>query len=71
MRDAQILCRHLGYVAKSKSRDRQPKLEEPDRIMVHFHERCIRRPSSAPMDRMTAFAIFSTRRQEEITNILK
>ena len=37
--------------------------------MAHFLDRSIRRPSSVPMHRVIAFAIFSTRRQEEITRI--
>lgn len=37
--------------------------------MRHFADRSIRRPSSVPIDRVIAFAIFSTRRQEEIARI--
>ncbi len=37
--------------------------------MTHFQLRSHRRPKSAPMDRIIAFAIFSTRREDEITRI--
>jgi integrase len=37
--------------------------------MQHFSDRQIRAPKSAPMCKIIAFAIFSTRRQEEITTI--
>ena len=50
-------------------RDRRPTLDELDLLMVHFGERQKRRPSSVPMQKVIAFAIFSTRRQEEITRL--
>ena len=37
--------------------------------MEHFGERLKRRPSSIPMQKVMGFAIFSTRRLEEITRI--
>lgn len=61
--------RKLGKVAKSAERDRRPTLDELDRLMTHFQEVWQRRPKSCPMHRVVAFAIFSTRRQEEITRI--
>ena len=67
--DAMIVCRRLGLSSKSKERDRRPTLDELDRIMRHFEERSIRMPDAAPMMHITAFAIFSTRRQEEIVTI--
>lgn len=66
MSDALTVTRRLGVIRKSKERDRRPALEELDRLMSYFQER---RKPSLPMDRITAFAIFSTRRQEEITRI--
>lgn len=65
MRDAQTVLARLEVTSKSKQRNRRPTLKELDRLMQHFLER--RR--SAPMHRIIAFAIFSTRRQEEITRI--
>lgn len=69
MADAFKVTRRLGLTGKSKSRDRRPTLPELDRLIAHFGERQLRRPGSAPMQRIIAFAIFSTRRQEEITRI--
>lgn len=69
MDDALIVAKRLGLVEKSKQRDRRPTLDEINRIMEHFEERSIRTPDAAPMMHITAFAIFSTRRQEEITTL--
>jgi integrase len=67
--DAWKVTKRLGMTRKSKVRDRRPSLEELDKLITHFIERSTRRPSSVPMHRLIAFAIFSTRRQEEITRI--
>lgn len=69
MRNAMIVAKKLGLTQKSRHRDRRPTLAELDQLMAHFLDRSIRRPSSVPMHRVIAFAIFSTRRQEEITRI--
>lgn len=69
MQDAMKVARKLGIIGKSAKRDRRPTLDEIDRIMAFFHERSIRAPQSNPMEKIVAFAIFSTRRQEEITRI--
>ncbi len=67
MEDAQTVLRRMGVIGKSRSRDRRPTLPELDRLMDHFVDRSKRDPSAALMHRIIAFAIFSTRRQEEIT----
>lgn len=59
--------KRLKLIAKSAERDRRPTLAELDRLMEHFAGR---RSDSVPMQKITAFAIFSTRRQEEITRLL-
>jgi integrase len=69
MPDARKVLRKLGMVSKSKERNRRPTLEELDGLMRHFSEMQKRRPDSIHMPRMIAFALFSTRRQEEITRI--
>lgn len=69
MDDARVVAQRLGIIAKSRSRERRPTLDELDRIMSHFAARQVRRPSSVPMVHIIAFAIFSTRRQEEIVRI--
>lgn len=67
--DAIIALRKLGIIGKGNSRERRPTIEELDRLMEHFENARVHRPGSTPMAKITAFAIFSTRRQEEITRI--
>jgi hypothetical protein len=69
MKDAFVVAKRLGVTSKNRSRDRRPTMEELDLLMVHFRERQNRRPSSVPMQKVIAFAIFSTRHLEEITRI--
>lgn len=69
MDDARKVTDRLGITSKSKARDRRPTFDELDALMEHFLERSRRRPSSVPMHRIVAFAIFSTRRQEEIVKV--
>lgn len=69
MSDARKVLRKLGMVSKSKERNRRPTLDELDKLMEHFFEMQARRPDSIHMPKIIAFAIFSTRRQEEITRI--
>jgi integrase len=70
MKDAFVVARRLGIASKSRERDRRPSLKELDNILEYFGERLKRRPSSIPMQKMVGFAIFSTRRLEELTRIL-
>ena len=70
VKDTFVVTRRLGATAKARSRDRRPTLAELDQLMEHFGEVQARRPGSLPMERIIPFAIFSTRRQEEITRIL-
>lgn len=69
MKDAALVAKRLGYTSKSRERDRRPTLDELDRILTHFVARSARRPSSAPMEKVVVFALFSTRRLEEIIRI--
>ncbi len=69
MIDAQYVLRKQRAVTKSNKRDRRPTLDELDQILRHFDEVKARMPSSAPMVDITLFALFATRRQEEITRI--
>jgi integrase len=69
MSDARRVLRKLGMVSKSKERNRRPTLDELDKLMKHFFEMQARRKAQIDMPKMIAFAIFSTRRQEEITRI--
>jgi integrase len=65
--DAVIVIKKLGLIRKGNERNRRPTLEELDRLMEHFGRVRDHRPSSIPMQKIVAFALFSTRRQEEIT----
>jgi integrase len=69
MKAAFVVAKRLGVVAKGPSRERRPTLDELDRLMEHFGAVKARYPSSIPMQRIVPFAIFSTRRQEEIVTI--
>lgn len=69
MADALKVTKRLGSISKSRKRDRRPTLGELERIMALYEERQKQRPAMAPMTKLVAFAIFSTRRQEEITRI--
>lgn len=63
--DARTACRNLGLTARSNQRDRRPTLDELDRLMVHFGR--VKRRDAIPMQQIICYAIFSARRQEEIT----
>jgi integrase len=65
--DSVTVLKKLGLIRKGSERSRRPTLEELNRLMEHFGRIVDHRPSSIPMQKILAFAIFSTRRQEEIT----
>ena len=69
MKDAFVVTKRMGVTGKSRARDRRPTIEEMNKLMVHFANVKLRRPGSLPMQKIAAFALFSTRRQEEITRI--
>jgi integrase len=64
MQDALDACKRLGLTAKSAKRSRRPTLDELNRLYYHFKDR-----QGLPMHHVLVFAVFSTRRQEEITRI--
>jgi integrase len=66
MKDAQAVLRRMGNIGKSKSRNRRPTLSELDLLMQHFVDRSKRDPNAALMHHVIPYAIFSTRRQDEI-----
>jgi len=65
--DAVTVLKKLGLIRKAVGRNRRPTLEELNKLMEHFGRIRDHRPSSIPMQKIVAFALFSTRRQEEIT----
>lgn len=69
IKDAQKVCGRMGYTSKSNKRTRRPTLDEMNRLMEHFHAASAADSRVLPMHVVCAFAIFSTRRQEEICRI--
>lgn len=69
LKSAVLVLKELGLISKSNWRNRRPTLEELDLLMQHFLDRQRRSPQSNPMHRIIAFAIYSTRRQDEILRI--
>lgn len=69
MADAKTVAQRLGLISRSNERTRRPTLQELDKLMEHFGRVQAKRSDSMPMQRIMAFAIFSTRRQEEITRL--
>lgn len=63
--DARKVCKSLGLTTRSRQRDRRPTLEELDKLMEYFGR--VKRKDATPMQLIICYAIFSTRRQEEIT----
>ncbi|UVL17675.1 site-specific integrase [Pseudomonas sp. B21-044] len=69
MPDARLVLKQLGYSMRSRERNRRPTLDELDKVLEHFYEMLRRRPTVIHMPKIIAFAIFSTRRMDEITRI--
>ncbi len=69
LKDALAVCGRLGISGKGRSRDRRPTLDELDALLSLFEKKNQHRPASVPMHPVVGFALFSTRRQEEITRI--
>ncbi len=65
--DAITVLKKLGLIRKGIERTRRPTLDELNRLMEHFGRILDHRPASVPMQKVVAFAVFATRRQEEIT----
>lgn len=64
--DARVVASRLGLIAKSDKRTRRHTLDELGRILSHLNSR---QRTTTPMANIVLFAIFSTRRLEEITRI--
>lgn len=69
MDDARVVLTKLGLTSRSKERTRRPTIDELDRLMKYYAVSELKRKDAIPMSHLIAFAIFSTRRQEEITRI--
>jgi integrase len=68
MKSAMVVCKSLGTITKSNKRERRPTVNEMNSIMLHFEDRHTN-GRALPMHKVCAFAMFSTRRQEEITRL--
>ncbi len=66
MKDAQIVLKRLGIISKSNQRERRPSIEELNKLLDHYTDREIRIRNHMPMVKIVLFALFSTRRQDEI-----
>lgn len=71
MRAARTVCVRLGLTGKSAARDRRPTIDEMNTLMEYFGDRENSLWAKVPMQEICIFAMFSTRRQEEITRILR
>ncbi|TKK40728.1 integrase [Pseudomonas fluorescens] len=69
MGGARRVLRKLGYNLKSRERDRRPTLDELGRVLTHYQAMQVRRPTVINMLKVVGFALFSTRRLDEITRI--
>ncbi|PLW76786.1 site-specific integrase [Cohaesibacter celericrescens] len=67
--DAMAVSKRLGLTGKAVSRERRPTLQELDLLIKHFQHKAKFRKQSIPMQHIIPFALFSTRRQEEICTI--
>lgn len=69
MDDARVVADKMGIVSRSKERHRRPTLDEIEKLLEHFTVIKKKTPQASPMSEIILFALFSTRRQEEITRI--
>lgn len=66
MAAAKVVCQRMSITARSNRRTRRPTMEELDKLMEHFGRTKWRQESTPPMQEIMVYAIFATRRQEEI-----
>lgn len=68
--DARTVGKRMGVTSRSKQRERRPTLDELDRLMQHYAVMQRKRTDAIPMQDIIRFAIFSTRRLDEIARIV-
>lgn len=66
MTDATTVASKLEMTGRSNQRDRRPTIDEMNRLMEFFATRTER---SLPMERVSAFALYSARREGEIARL--
>lgn len=69
MKDAYVVGKRIGVTGKSPGRERRPTVEEVKALLAYFEDRSLHLSTMIPMVDITKFALFSARRQEEITRI--
>jgi hypothetical protein len=69
MKDAFVVCNRLGIAGEAIRLDRRPTRDDLYALLTMFEDKHHRRPSTLPMHRVVGFALFSTRRQVEITRV--
>jgi integrase len=69
MVSARKVMRRMGLVARSAERSRRPSLDELAKLFQHYSDMAKRDRSEIPMLKLIPFALYSTRRQEEICRI--
>lgn len=67
--DARTVAKRIGITSKARTRDRRPTLDELDRLMDRYATVQRKRADAIPMQDIIRFAIFSTRRLDEIARI--
>lgn len=68
--DARTVGKRMGVTSRSKQRQRRPTLDELDRLMDHYAVMQRKRTDAIPMQDIIRFALFSTRRLDEISRIV-
>ncbi len=68
--DARTVSKRMGVTSRSKQRQRRPTLDELGRLMDHYAVMQRKRSDAIPMQDIIRFALFSTRRLDEITRIV-
>ncbi|MBZ9984757.1 site-specific integrase [Mesorhizobium sp. BR-1-1-8] len=66
MTDATTVASKLEMTGRSNQRDRRPSVDEMTRLMKFFSGRKV---DSLPMERVSAFALYSARREGEIVRL--
>jgi len=67
LESARTVAAHMGKISRSNTRSRRPTLDELGKLLTHFGQIRSGRDDALPMQELIVYAIFSTRRQEEIT----
>jgi integrase len=67
--EARAACRELRLIGKSRQRDRTPAYEELAALDAYFERAALRGRESIPMREIMWFAIYSSRREDEITRL--